>query len=158
MFWIGFHANLFSSEHFMNVTKELQSVGLKATMPRIKVLQVFHSHERRHLSAEDVYRRLAEQGGEVGVGTVYRVLGRLADVGILVRSVFDSDLGKAVYELHGGAHHDHLICLGCGRVDEFADDVIENQQRSIAEARGYSLAQHQLALYGYCADCRRSRR
>lgn len=142
----------------MNVTKELQSVGLKATMPRIKVLQVFHSHERRHLSAEDVYRGLAEQGGEIGVGTVYRVLGQLTDVGILVRSVFGSDLGKAVYELHGGAHHDHLICLGCGRVEEFADDVIENQQRSIAEARGYSLAQHQLALYGYCANCRRSRR
>ena len=142
----------------MTVTRELQSVGLKATMPRVRVLQVFHTHERRHLTAEDVYRRIAEQGGDVGVGTIYRVLGQLTDVGILVRSVFDAELGKAVYELHGGSHHDHLICLGCGSVEEFADDVIERQQRSIAEAKGYSLAQHQLALYGYCAECRRSRR
>jgi Fur family transcriptional regulator, ferric uptake regulator len=151
-------SNSTSSEPFMNVTGELKSVGLKATIPRVKVLHVFHSHERRHLTAEDVYRRIAEQDGEVGLGTVYRVLGQLTDVGILVRSIFDADVGKAVYELHGGAHHDHLICLGCGRVDEFADDVIERQQRSIAEAKGYSLAQHQLALYGYCEDCRKPRR
>jgi Fur family transcriptional regulator, ferric uptake regulator len=134
--------------------EELNNVGLKATLPRLKVLQVFHSSPSRHLSAEDVYRRISEQKGEVGLATIYRVLGQLTDVGILVRSVFDPESGRAVYEIHEGKHHDHLICLECGRVDEFVDDVIEKRQRAVAESNGYALAQHQLALYGYCADCR----
>jgi Fur family ferric uptake transcriptional regulator len=138
----------------MRASEELNNVGLKATMPRLKVLQVFHGHERRHLSAEDVYRRISEEKGDVGLATIYRVLAQLTDVGILVRSVFDAESGKAVYEIHRGKHHDHLICLECGRVDEFVDDVIEKRQRAIAESNGYALAQHQLALYGYCADCR----
>jgi Fur family ferric uptake transcriptional regulator len=138
----------------MRASEELNNVGLKATMPRLKVLQVFHGHERRHLSAEDVYRRISEEKGDVGLATIYRVLAQLTDVGILVRSVFDAESGKAVYEIHRGKHHDHLICLECGRVDEFVDDVIEKRPRAIAESNGYALAQHQLALYGYCADCR----
>jgi Fur family transcriptional regulator, ferric uptake regulator len=142
----------------MSVTDELKRVGLKATMARVKVLEIFHGSEQRHLTADDVYKRLAKQTSDVGLGTVYRVLAQLSDVGILVRSVFDAESGKAVYEIHGNRHHDHLICLGCGRVDEFVDDVIERQQRSVAEANGYSLAQHQLALYGYCADCRKARK
>jgi Fur family ferric uptake transcriptional regulator len=133
---------------------ELKNVGLKATGPRLKVLQVFHSQARRHLSAEDVYRHISEENGDVGLATIYRVLGQLTDVGILVRSVFDADSGKAVYEIHEGKHHDHLICLECGRVDEFVDEVIEKRQRAVAESNGYALSQHQLALYGYCADCR----
>jgi Fur family ferric uptake transcriptional regulator len=137
-------------------TDELNTVGLKATVPRLKVLQVFHAHERRHLSAEDIYRRISAEHGDVGLATVYRVLGQLTDVGILVRSVFDAESGKAVYEMHAGTHHDHLICLECGRVDEFVDDIIEKRQRAVAEANGYALAQHQLALYGYCTDCRGS--
>lgn len=140
----------------MRASEELNNVGLKATGPRLKVLQVFHAHERRHLSAEDVYRRIAEENGDVGLATIYRVLGQLTDVGILERSVFDADSGKAVYEIHRGKHHDHLICLECGRVDEFVDDVIEKRQRVVAESNGYALAQHQLALYGYCPDCRGS--
>jgi len=134
----------------------LNNVGLKATLPRLKVLQVFHSHNVRHLSAEDVYRRISDDNGDVGLATIYRVLGQLTDVGILVRSVFDPESGKAVYELHQGQHHDHLICLECGRVDEFVDDVIEKRQKAVAESNGYALAQHQLALYGYCANCRSS--
>jgi Fur family ferric uptake transcriptional regulator len=142
----------------MRASEELNNVGLKATGPRLKVLQVFHAHERRHLSAEDLYRRISEEGGDVGLATIYRVLGQLTDVGILVRSVFDAESGKAVYEIHRGKHHDHLICLECGRVDEFVDDVIEKRQRAVAESNGYALAQHQLALYGYCADCRRGQK
>lgn len=135
-------------------TDKLNNAGLKATMPRLKVLQVFHAHERRHLSAEDVFRRISEQNGDVGLATIYRVLGQLTDVGILERSVFDAESGKAVYELHQGAHHDHLICLDCGRVDEFVDDVIEQRQKAVARSNGYALEQHQLALYGHCAECR----
>ncbi|MET0343715.1 MAG: ferric iron uptake transcriptional regulator [Polyangiales bacterium] len=136
----------------MRVHDQLNNVGLKATAPRLKVLEVFHEHQREHLSAEDVHRRMLDRRADVGVATVYRVLGQLTDVGILSRHVFES--GKAVYELHRGKHHDHLICLDCGRVDEFVDDVIEQRQRAVAQASGYALAQHQLALYGYCPDCR----
>jgi Fur family ferric uptake transcriptional regulator len=140
----------------MRPAEKLNNVGLKATTPRLKVLQIFHAHERRHLTAEDVHRCMVEQRSDVGLATVYRVLGQLTDVGILSRNVFES--GKAVYELQAEHHHDHLICLECGRVDEFSDDVIEQRQRSIAESSGYALAQHQLALYGYCPDCRAARK
>src|SRR5688572_8456363 len=136
------------------VIEELNRVGLKATTPRLRVLEVFHSDSRRHLSAEDVYKRLAERDSDIGLGTVYRVLGQLTDVGVLVRSVFDPESGKAVYELHNGESHDHLVCLDCGRVDEFVDEVIDSQQRVVAQRNGYSLAPHNLALYGYCAECR----
>jgi Fur family ferric uptake transcriptional regulator len=136
----------------MRVAEQLNTVGLKATLPRLKVLQVFHSHERRHLTAEDVHRRMVEQNSDVGLATVYRVLAQLTDVGILARSVFES--GTAVYEVHQGKHHDHLICLECGRVDEFVDEVIEERQKAVAQSSGYALAQHQLALYGYCPACR----
>ena len=139
----------------MGVSDKLRNVGLKATGPRLKVLQGFHSHERRHLTAEDVHRHMLEQKVDVGLATVYRVLGQLTDVGILNRNMFESN--KAVYELHEGDHHDHIICLECGRVDEFSDDVIEERQRSIAQSNGYALAQHQLALYGYCPVCRSAR-
>ena len=140
----------------MRPAEKLNNVGLKATTPRLKVLQIFHASERRHLTAEEVHRHMIEQRADAGLATVYRVLGQLTDVGILSRNVFDS--GKAVYELQQEHHHDHLICLECGRVDEFTDEVIEERQRSIAESSGYALAQHQLALYGYCPDCRSARK
>lgn len=136
----------------MRAAEKLNNVGLKATGPRLKVLQIFHASEQRHLSAEEVHRRMVEAKSDVGLATVYRVLNQLTEVGILSRSMFDA--GKAVYELQQGQHHDHLICLECGRVDEFSDDVIEERQRSIAASSGYALAQHQLALYGYCPKCR----
>lgn len=138
----------------MPAADKLNNVGLRATTPRLEVLQVFHNHERRHLTAEDVHRRMIEQQIDVGLATIYRVLGQLTEVGILARSTFEP--GKAVYELQQDKHHDHLICLECGRVDEFSDDVIEERQRSIAASSGYALAQHQLALYGYCPACRAS--
>lgn len=136
----------------MRPAEKLNHVGLKATTPRLKVLQIFHSGQQRHLTAEDVHQRMIELKTDVGLATVYRVLNQLTDVGILSRNVFES--GKAVYELQQEQHHDHLICLECGRVDEFSDDVIEERQRSIAASSGYALAQHQLALYGYCPKCR----
>ena len=134
--------------------EQLNNVGLKATPQRLKVLTILGSHERRHLSAEEIYQRITEQEGGVGLATVYRVLGQLTDVGIVDRHIFDADSGKAVYELHQGAHHDHLICVECGRVEEFADDAINERSRGVAEARGFALAQYELALYGYCNACR----
>lgn len=135
----------------MRPTDQLNAVGLKATTPRLKVLQVFHGGSSRHLSAEDVHRQISEQRLDVGLATVYRILNQLTDVGILARNLFDS--GKAVYELHNGEPHDHLICLDCGCVEEFSDNVIDARQRSVAAAKGYTLAERQLVLYGYCPRC-----
>ena len=130
---------------------ELKNVGLKATLPRLKVLDILRSSPSRHLSAEDVYRRLLEQGSDVGLATVYRVLSQLEAAGLLSRNVFDT--GKAVFEINEGEHHDHLICLQCGQVDEFRNEAIEALQREVASTRGYQLADHRLALYGYCRSC-----
>lgn len=130
---------------------ELKSAGLKVTLPRIKVLEVFRNAETRHLNAEDVYHRLVAQQSEIGLATVYRVLTQLEEAGMLLRSTFNS--GKAVYELDEGKHHDHIVCLGCGRTDEFNDPTIEKRQKAVAESLGYELANHQMALYGYCPKC-----
>lgn len=130
---------------------ELKNVGLKATLPRLKVLELLRSAPSRHLSAEDVYRRLQDQHADVGLATVYRVLSQLESAGLLSRNVFDA--GKAVFEINEGEHHDHLICLQCGRVDEFRNDTIEALQREVAATHGYALADHRLSLYGYCAHC-----
>lgn len=130
---------------------ELHSVGLKATLPRMRVLEIIRASELRHLSAEDVFLRLHEQGSDVGLATVYRVLSQLEGAGLLLRNVFEG--GRAVFEINEGIHHDHLICLDCGRVDEFSNDGIEALQREVAQANGYVLADHRLALYGYCSAC-----
>jgi Fur family ferric uptake transcriptional regulator len=135
----------------MNEDDNLKSVGLKVTVPRIKVLEIFRTAESRHLSAEDVYHCLAENKTEIGLATVYRVLAQLEEVGVLARNTFNA--GKAVYELNEGKHHDHLICLGCGRTDEFNDATIEQRQKVVAESFGYRLHDHSLALYGYCPEC-----
>lgn len=135
----------------MQEQDDLKNAGLKVTLPRVKVLEVFRTAETRHLSAEDVYHRLVEQHSDVGLATVYRVLMQLEDAGILVRNTFNA--GKAVFELNEGKHHDHLICLGCGRTDEFNDPTIEKRQKIVAESFGYVLRDHQMALYGYCPDC-----
>lgn len=137
----------------MNAAERLNQVGLRVTRPRLKVLQIFHSHKRRHLTADDVYLRVAAQNSGVGLATVYRVLSDLTDVGILLRSTFEA--AKAVYEVRDGVRHDHLICLACGRVDEFTDPVIDERQKAIARASGYEVTQHQLALYGHCSGCRK---
>lgn len=127
---------------------ELKASGLKATLPRLKILQIFQNSSVRHLSAEDVYKILLGENMDVGLATVYRVLTQFEQAGILSRNHFET--GKAIFELNEGSHHDHLVCLDCGRVEEFFDDEIEKRQKKIAESRGFELAEHALALYGHC--------
>lgn len=135
---------------------DIHSSGLKATLPRIKVLQIFQHSPQRHLSAEDVYKAALAEGADIGLATVYRVLTQFEQAGILARNHFES--GKAVFELNEGRHHDHLVCVVCGRVEEFYDGEIEQRQRQIAEEHGFTLQEHALALYGVCSSpaCRGS--
>lgn len=137
----------------MTSLEELKSTGLKATLPRLKILEIFQSGRQRHMTAEDVFKALLEEQSDIGLATVYRVLTQFEQAGILVRSNFES--GKAVYELNEGQHHDHLVCLDCGRVEEFYDAEIERRQQAIAQERGFRLQEHALALYAHCAqtDC-----
>lgn len=130
---------------------ELREAGLKATLSRMRVLEIIRASEHRHLSAEEVYRRITDLGFDIGIATVYRALSQLEAAGLLSRNVFDG--GKAVFEINENHHHDHLICLDCGRVDEFSSEAIEALQRAVAEAQGYELANHRLVLYGHCAAC-----
>ena len=132
----------------MKHVDELKNSGLKATLPRIKVLEIFQTTAQRHMSAEDVYKMLLSEGADVGLATVYRVLMQFEQAGILSRNHFET--GKAVFELNEGKHHDHLVCLDCGRVEEFYDAEIEKRQRSVAHARGFELQEHSLALYAAC--------
>jgi len=132
---------------------ELKSSGLKATLPRIKILEIFQRTARRHMTAEDVFKALLGEGADIGLATVYRVLMQFEQAGLLTRSNFES--GKAVFELNEGQHHDHLVCLDCGRVEEFYDAQIEHRQREVTVSRGFELQEHSLALYARCtkADC-----
>jgi Fur family ferric uptake transcriptional regulator len=136
-----------------NHADELKSNGLKATLPRIKILEVFQRTARRHMTAEDVYKALLTDSADIGLATVYRVLMQFEQAGLLTRSNFES--GKAVFELNEGQHHDHLVCMTCGRVEEFFDPEIEQRQRTIATQRGFDLQEHSLALYARCVkvDC-----
>ena len=127
---------------------ELKSTGLKATLPRLKILDVFHKGTQRHMTAEDVFRVLLEDRSDIGLATVYRVLTQFEQAGILSRSHFES--GKAVYELNEGTHHDHLVCLDCGRVEEFYDPEIERKQHEVARLKGFEIADHALSLYAHC--------
>ena len=132
---------------------ELKSNGLKATLPRLKILEVFQRGTLRHMTAEDLYRVLLEERSDIGLATVYRVLMQFEQAGLLNRSNFES--GKAVYELNEGQHHDHLVCLDCGRVEEFFDPEIETRQQKVAAAKGFAIADHALSLYAHCTktDC-----
>jgi Fur family ferric uptake transcriptional regulator len=132
----------------MSNIDELKSTGLKATLPRLKILDVFQKGGQRHMTAEDVFRVLLEERSDIGLATVYRVLTQFEQAGILTRSHFES--GKAVYELNEGTHHDHLVCLDCGRVEEFYDAEIEKRQHSVAKAKGFTIAEHALSLYAHC--------
>ncbi len=142
----------------MTNAEELKSSGLKATLPRIRILEAFQKAQRRHMTAEDVYKALLADGSDIGLATVYRVLMQFEQAGLLSRNHFDS--GKSVFELNEGTHHDHLVCLDCGRVEEFYDPEIETRQRAIAQARGFELQDHALSLYAACskADCPHKRR
>ena len=132
----------------MHTIDELKNTGLKATLPRLKILEIFQKGELRHMTAEDVFRVLLLDRSDVGLATVYRVLTQFEQAGILSRSHFES--GKAVYELNEGQHHDHLVCLDCGRVEEFFDAEIEKRQNSVAKAKGFAIADHALSLYANC--------
>jgi Fur family ferric uptake transcriptional regulator len=127
---------------------ELKNTGLKATLPRLKILEVFQRGQNRHMTAEDIYRVLLEEHSDVGLATVYRVLTQFEQAGILIRSHFES--GKAVYELDEGQHHDHLVCLDCGLVEEFYDAEIEKRQHAVAKAKGFTITDHALSLYATC--------
>jgi len=132
----------------MTTIDELKSTGLKATLPRLKILEIFQGNARRHMSAEDVYRVLLEEGSDVGLATVYRVLSQFEHAEILSRSHFEG--GKSVFELNAGQHHDHLVCLDCGKVEEFYDAEIEQRQHAVAATKGFAIADHALSLYAHC--------
>jgi Fur family transcriptional regulator, ferric uptake regulator len=131
-----------------NQTSDIKNSGLKATLQRIKILET-----QRHMTAEDVYKALLGEGADIGLATVYRVLQQFEQAGLLSRNHFET--GKAVYELNEGHHHDHLVCLNCGKVEEFFDPGIEERQHAIASERGFQLQEHSLALYATCSktDC-----
>lgn len=137
----------------MNRSDEIKNSGLKATLPRIKILEIFQKSPQRHMTAEDVYKALLVDDADIGLATVYRVLTQFEQAGLLSRNHFES--GKAVFELNEGRHHDHLVCLTCGRVEEFYDPQIEERQHDIAKERGFALQEHSLALYAACikTDC-----
>src|SRR5262245_9666199 len=137
----------------MSTVQSLKDSGLKATLPRRKILELFEASKVRHLSAEDVYKSLIGEGIDIGLATVYRVLTQFEQAGLLSRQNFET--GKAVFELNQGGHHDHLVCLQCGRVEEFYEADIEKRQHQVAAKRGFELRGHSLALYGDCTkqDC-----
>jgi Fur family ferric uptake transcriptional regulator len=133
-------------------THDLKSAGLKATLPRLRIITLFENSKVRHLTAEDVYRLLVGEGLDIGLATVYRVLTQFEQAGLLVRHHFES--GKAVFELNEGKHHDHLVCMQCGRVEEFYDAEIEKRQTRIARERGFEISDHALYLYAECTKVR----
>jgi Fur family ferric uptake transcriptional regulator len=146
-----------ATDHASDPNAELRGAGLKATLPRLKILELFQKAHlngtRRHLSADEVYKILLGEDMDIGLATVYRVLTQFEQAGVLARNNFEQ--GKAVFELNEGTHHDHLVCLTCRRVEEFYDAEIEKRQHRIAKDRGFALQEHALALYGTCTkpDC-----
>lgn len=130
---------------------QLKDNGLKVTGPRLKILELFEAEPELHMSAEDVYRRLLDDGVEIGVATIYRVLTQFEQANILLRHHFET--GKAVYELNRGGHHDHLVCIKCGKVTEFCSEEIEKLQKKIADDNGYRIVDHALYMYGVCTEC-----
>lgn len=132
---------------------QIKQAGLKVTLPRVKVLGILENSRKRHLSAEDVYKALLEKGEEIGLATVYRVLTQFEAAGLVCRHHFEG--GQSVFELNRGEHHDHLVCVKCGRVVEFFEEAIEERQRAIAERHGFTLEDHSLVIYGFCPQCQR---
>ena len=135
----------------MNKASHLKGIGLKATGPRLRILDLFENSEDRHMSAEDVYKKLLAEDADIGLATIYRVLTQFEQAGILVRHHFET--GKAVYELNQGGHHDHMVCFRCGQVTEFFDPQIEELQNRIAAEHGFKIKDHSLYLYGECSAC-----
>lgn len=132
--------------------QELRKAGLKVTLPRVKILQILESNDVRHMSAEDLYKALLESGEDIGLATVYRVLTQFETAGLVTRHHFEG--GHSIFEINEGGHHDHIVCVKCGRVDEFVDKVIEQRQEHIAAETGYEMTDHSLYIYGICPECR----
>lgn len=135
----------------MEESQQLKDVGLKITMPRVKVLQILEQSSEHHLSAEGVYKALLEQGVDVGLATVYRVLTQFEAAGLVIRHNFEG--GYSVFELRQGEHHDHLVCVKCGKVEEFVDKIIEERQKMIALEAHFKMTDHALNIYGLCPHC-----
>lgn len=132
-------------------SSDLKKAGLKATLPRLKILEILENSDQRHMGAEDVYKMLLDVGEDVGLATVYRVLTQFEAAGLVARHHFDE--GHSVFELDQGDHHDHILCVRCGRVDEFVDEMIEQRQQAIASEAGYKMTDHALYIYGVCQKC-----
>lgn len=132
-------------------SKDLRKAGLKVTLPRMKILEMLEQNRNRHLSAEDVYKSLLESGDDIGLATVYRVLTQFEAAGLVQRHHFEGN--QAVFELAEGEHHDHMVCLGCGAIEEFCDELIERRQQEAAAERGFQISDHSLILYGKCRKC-----
>lgn len=131
-------------------SQDLKKAGLKATLPRMRILELLENNEEHHMSAEDVYKALLDAGEEIGLATVYRVLTQFETAGLVNRLHFEG--GMSVFELNQGDHHDHLICIKCGKIMEFMDEIIEERQKKIAEELGFSITDHALYIYGVCQD------
>jgi Fur family ferric uptake transcriptional regulator len=134
--------------------QELRNAGLKVTLPRVKILEILERSNPRHISAEDMYKAVLDSGEDIGLATVYRVLTQFETAGLVTRHHFEG--GHSVFELNQGTHHDHILCVKCGRVDEFVDAEIETRQKKIASAKGYEMTDHSLYIYGVCSSCRKS--
>ncbi len=132
---------------------DLKKAGLKATLPRVKILEILEKNAQRHMSAEDVYKTLLDTGEDVGLATVYRVLTQFEAAGLVARHHFEG--GQSVFEINQGEHHDHILCVSCGKVDEFVDETIEQRQRAIAKKAGYEMTDHSLYIYGICNECQK---
>lgn len=134
-------------------SSDLKKAGLKVTLPRMKILELLEASKVRHQSAENIYRALLDDGEEIGLATVYRVLTQFEAAGLVERHHFES--GQAVFELSEKGHHDHIVCVACGKVEEFFDEMIESRQREVAADKGYEVTDHSLTLYGRCPDCQK---
>lgn len=132
-------------------SSDLKKAGLKVTLPRMKILEFLEHSKIRHQSAEDIYRAMLDDGEEIGLATVYRVLTQFEAAGLVERHHFES--GQAVFELNEKGHHDHIVCVMCGKVEEFYDEMIETRQNEVATEKGYEVTDHSLTLYGKCSDC-----
>lgn len=137
----------------LSQTQDLKKAGLKATVPRLKILEILENKKDQHMCAEDVYKALLESNEDIGLATVYRVLTQFEAAGLVSRHHFEG--GHSVFELDQGVHHDHILCVSCGKVDEFVDDAIEERQKAIAAKLGYRITDHSLYIYGVCPECQK---
>lgn len=131
-------------------SSEIKKAGLKVTLPRMRILEILEQSENGHMSAEEIYKTFLDAGEEIGLATVYRVLTQFEAAGLVIRHHFET--GQAVFEIDRGQHHDHLVCIKCGKVVEFMDEVIEQRQRDVARQHGFTLTDHNMILYGRCSD------